>query len=209
MLLAMAGCNNATSPRDAVERFERAMNECDFRTAFAYVADYDSFGFSSTDGSEDIIKTVASSLRIDIISDTGGVVSSTVNVQITSVDLRKIYCDAAEIVIPQYYHAAVSGQSISSDEIGARLVEQVVSLSLQGTAATVTTQCALQLEKDDDDKWVIRLDTASYSAITGYLDEANNLITTGSISDAINNGGTLPTTPFVVSPTDVSPSDAS
>ena len=45
LLMCVVGCNEATSARDAVQRFEAAMNENDYKTAFAYVADYDGFKF--------------------------------------------------------------------------------------------------------------------------------------------------------------------
>jgi len=209
MLFSMFGCNKATSPRDAVDRFVSAMNKNDFRTAFAYIADYDSFGF--TDKTEDIIKAVASSMRVEHVSESSGSTSATVEVKITTVDLRKIYMDAAAVVIPEYFEAAVSGKVISESEIGDRMIEEVAARASDTYAPTVTTQLSLYLTNNDDGKWQIRLDTDAYYAITGYIDEANNLVTTGMIVNAITggNGNAAPVpTPTTPPSAPTSPTDA-
>lgn len=188
VLLSLFGCNKATSPRDAVDRFASAMNQNNFRSAFAYVADYDSFGF--TDKTEDIIKAVASSMRVEFINESVGSTSATVDVKVTTVDLREVYMNAAAKVIPEFYQAAVSGQTISESVVGDRMIEEIAAQAADSYAPTVTTQLSLYLTKTDDGKWQIRLDTNAYYAITGYLDEANNLVTTGMIINAISaNGG--------------------
>ena len=112
LLLTLAGCNRANSATDCVSRFQTAMNKEDFREAFAYVADYDGFGFSS-DGSEDIIAAVARTLSIEVLSETPVTGGANLYVNITTIDLREAYCDAANVVIPTYYKMAVSGQPIS------------------------------------------------------------------------------------------------
>ena len=184
------------------------MHQHNYKAAFAYVSDYDSFGFS--DGTEEIMNAVASSLTIEILGESGTSTSATVTVRITTVDLREVYKNSAASVIPQYYQAAVSGRTISEAEIGERLVKEVVSQASDNYAPTVTTECDLKLMTDNRGKWVIRLDTVSYNAITGYLAEANNLITTGTITSAV----TSPTAPQPVvtqpytSDSDVTPSDA-
>ncbi|MBE6754291.1 MAG: hypothetical protein E7559_08090 [Ruminococcaceae bacterium] len=185
LLTMLTGCNRANSARNAVERFETAMNENNFREAFAYIADYDGFGFKSD--TEEIINAVASSLDIDIISESVGAAGGTIEVDITTVDLRKVYSNAAAVVIPKYYQTAVSGTPIAPEHIGVQLVNEVVSQIYSGTAPTVTTRCNLQMVTNKNNKWEIRLDNASYSAITGYLDEANNMITTGTITDSLAN----------------------
>lgn len=204
-LVGFTACNKATSPRDAVDRFVVAMNKKDFRAAFAYIADYDSFGFSG--GTEDIIGAVASSMKAEFLGESAGSTGATVDVNITTVDLREIYMSAAAKVIPSYYEAAVSGRTISEAEIGERLIDEVVAEAGMNSAPTVTTKVSLQLIKSDSGKWQIRLDNDAYYAITGYLDEANNLVTTGMILNAItNNGGQQPLPPVVQPP--VSSSDA-
>jgi len=204
MLMSFTACNKATSPRDAVDRFVVAMNKKDFRTAFAYIADYDSFGFSG--GVEDIIGAVAYSMKAEFLGESAGSTGATVDVNITTVDLREIYMSAAAKVIPSYYEAAVSGRTISEAEIGERLIEEVVAEAGMNSAPTVTTKLSLQLIKSDSGKWQIRLDNDAYYAITGYLDEANNLVTTGMILNAItNNGNQQPQQPVIVPP--VSSSD--
>lgn len=184
MLLCAAGCNEATSARDAISRFEAAMNENDYKTAFAYVADYDGFGFDSD--TERIINAVASSLQINVINEAGSSSSATAEVDITTIDLREVYCSAASIVIPKYYNDALEGKSISADDISFNMMQEVISISEMHTAPKVTTRLSLNLTTNSDGKWVIRLDVLAYNAITGYLDEANNLITTGTIVQAIN-----------------------
>lgn len=181
LMVSLTGCNRAESASDCIMRFQDAMNRQDFREAFVYVADYDGFGFSS-DGSEDIMACVAKTLDIQVLSETPMSNGSNVEVSITTIDLREAYCDAANAVIPGYYKQAVSGQPISEAELGRRLVDEVVSLAKNGKSAGVTTKCILFVRKSDRGKWEIVLDTASYSAITGYIDEANNLITTGAIA---------------------------
>ncbi len=213
LLLCVAGCNEATSARDAVERFEAAMNENDYKTAFAYIADYDGFGFDKD--TERIINAVASSMRINIISDTSTATSGTLEADITTIDLRQAYCDAASIVIPQYYSVALSGEDISSADISLKMMQEVMGICEGTSAPTVTTRVPLTVNLNSDSKWVIRLDIAAYNALTGYLDEANNLITTGTIVQAINGETnflqgeiTQPEQP-VVSGADVSGSDVS
>ena len=181
MLLGLAGCNKASSATDCVERFQTAMNKEDFREAFAYVAEYDGFGFSS-EGSEDIMAAVARTMTIQVLSETPVTGGSNLEVNITTIDLREAYCDAANAVIPTYYKMAVSGQPISEAELGRKLVSEVTAQAESGRSKGVSTRCNLFVRKSDRGKWEIVLDTTSYSALTGYLDEANNLITTGAIA---------------------------
>lgn len=190
MIMPLFGCNQAASPRDAVDRFAAAMNQNNFRSAFAYVADYDNFGFSG--GSEEIMKAVASSLKIEFLSEDVGSSTATVDVNVTTIDLREIYMDAAAEVIPNYYGDAVSGKHISESEIGRKLVDSVVEQANRSYAPTVTTRLSLYLVNDSG-KWRIKLDTNAYYAITGYLDDANNLVTTGLIVSAIETTSTQPT----------------
>lgn len=184
LILCASGCNEATSARDALVRFESAMNENDYRTAFAYVADYDGFGFD--DETERLINAVSSSLSINVINESGSATSALVEADISTIDLREVYCDAASAVIPQYYNAALSGESIAAADISNRMMQEVMAAAESGTAPTVTTRVTITLTTDSDGKWVIRMDVNTYNAITGYLDEANNLITTGTIVQAIN-----------------------
>ena len=205
LMLPLCGCNQAASPRDAVDRFASAMNQNNFREAFAYIADYDSFGFS--EGSEEIMKAVASSMKIEFISEDVGSTTANVDVNITTIDLREIYMDAAAVVIPNYYGDAVSGKPISEREVGRRMIDEVIEQANRSYAPTVTTRVSLYLISEGG-KWKIRLDTNAYYAITGYLDDANNLVTTGLIVGAIT-GGTQPSAPVPTQPTQpVSPTDA-
>lgn len=212
MLLCFAGCNEATSARDAMLRFESAMNENDYKTAFAYVADYDGFGFDKE--TERLINAVASSLDINIISESGSATSAMIEADITTIDLREVYCDAASAVIPQYYDAALAGESIAASDISNRMMQEVMAAAESGTAPTVTSRVSVTLTTNSDGKWVIRMDVTTYNAITGYLDEANNLITTGTIVQAINGESNFlagvgeQVIEPVVSGTDVSGTDA-
>lgn len=204
MLLTLAGCNRASSATDCVERFQTAMNKEDFREAFAYIADYDGFGFKS-DGSEDIIAAVARTLTIDVLSETPVTGGANLEVNITTIDLREAYCDAANVVIPTYYKMAVSGQPISEAELGRKLVDEVTAQAASGRSKGVSTRCNLFVRKNNRDKWEIVLDTTSFSALTGYLDEANNLITTGAIANKVYG---VEIEGLTASDSDASPSDA-
>lgn len=204
-VLILTGCNKASSARSAIELFNREMNSLDYKSAFAYIADYDGFGFTGSEGVEDLINIVARSLKIDVINDSSGNLSANIDVRITTVDLRELYKRAAETVVPQFYRPAVGGGSISQDELRTSMINEIVALSGQSSVPTVSTDCTLLVVKNDSDKWEIRLDTASYNAITGYLDEANALVSSGTLM-----GTTAPTTaPTVpaVSGSDV-PSDS-
>lgn len=213
LILCAAGCNEAVSARDAVERFEAAMNENDYKTAFAYIADYDGFSFDKD--TERIINAVSTSLRINIISDNSSATSGLLETDITTIDLRQVYCDAAAIVIPQYYSAALSGEDIAAADISIKMMQEVVAICEGSSAPTITTRVPITVSLNSDSKWVIRLDVAAYDALTGYLEEANNLITTGTIVQAINGETdflageiTQPEQP-VVSGADISGSDVS
>ncbi|MBE6760478.1 MAG: hypothetical protein E7554_10430 [Ruminococcaceae bacterium] len=212
MLLCAVGCNEATSARDAVERFEAAMKENDYKTAFAYVADYDGYGFDKDKDTERIINAVSSSLSVNILNDSSSATNALFDADITTIDLRQVYCDAASVVIPQYYTAALAGEDISANDISIKMMQEVIAMVEGPGAPTVTTRVPLTVSLSNDNEWLIRLDVVAYNAITGYLDEANNLITTGTIVQAINGetdflSGEI-TQPPEVSPSDVSASDA-
>jgi|GEM_PF-1598017 len=211
LILCFAGCNEAVSARDAVERFEAAMIENDYKTAFAYIADYDGFGFDKD--TERIINAVSSSLSINIISDNSTATNAVIEADITTIDLRQAYCDAASIVIPQYYSAALAGEDISAADISLKMMQEVVAICEGAGAPTITTRVPLTVNLNSDGKWVIRLSIEAYNAFTGYLDEANNLITTGTIVQAINGetdflSGAITQPDQPVSGADVSSADA-
>lgn len=213
LLLILSGCNKASSPRDAIELFTKAMNENDYKTAFAYVSDYDGFGFD--EGTEQIINAVSSSMSISIVNESSSASSSIIETDVTTIDLRDVYCNAASAVIPQFYSAALAGSEISTDDISARMLSEVTTQAGAPGAPTVTTRVVFMLNMDSNGKWVIKLDVTAYNAITGYLDEANNLITTGTIIQAINgetdflSGELGANTPGgTASPSDVSGSNA-
>ena len=210
MLFCAVGCNEATSARDAVDRFETAMKENDYKTAFAYVADYDGYGFDKD--TERIINAISSSLSVNIVNDSSSATNALFEADITTIDLRQVYCDAASVVIPQYYTAALAGEDISANDISIKMMQEVIAMVEGAGAPTVTTRVPLTVSLSNDDKWLIRLDVVAYNAITGYLDEANNLITTGTIVQAINGetdflSGAITQQPEV-SPSDVSASDS-
>ena len=211
VLFCMMGCNEATSARDAVQKFQTAMNENDYKTAFAYIADYDGYGFDQD--TERIINAVSSSLRINIVNDSSSATNAMLETDITTIDLRKVYCDAASVVIPQYYSAALAGEDISAGDISIKMMQEVIAMVEGPNAPTITTRVPLTVSLNNDNKWLIRLDVTAYNSITGYLDEANNLITTGTIVQAISGETdflsgqiTQPEKPDV-SASDVTPSD--
>lgn len=174
-----SGCNQATSARDCITRFQQAMNQNDYHTAFLYVNNYDGFGFNDAN-TEKIIDAVASSLQMDVISENGGGTTTAVTVRITTIDLRELYCQAAQTVVPQFYSSAVGGSSLASAELSNMLVNEVVNLASRPDAVKVSTECIVYVSNNDG-KWNINLDSATYSAITGYLNEANDLVSGGQI----------------------------
>lgn len=182
MVLAMTACNSSTTPRDCVSLFTQSMNENDYRSAAAYLSDYDGFSFDAADRSNTkaMLDAVARSLKINILSDSSGMSSASLNVEITTVDLRLIYKYAAISVMESYHSSAVGGTNISDAEIREKIMQQVVAIACASDAPTVTSQCTLMLESDGG-KWYIVLDGNSYNIITGYLTEANTLVESGEI----------------------------
>ena len=145
-------------------------------------------------------------MKVEFISEDVGSSTANVDVNVTTIDLREIYMDAAAEVIPNYYGDAVSGKHISESEIGRKLVDAVVEQANRSYAPTVTTRLSLYLVNDSG-KWRIKLDTNAYYAITGYLDDANNLVTTGLIVSAISDTTSAPTTAATQPPQPVAQSD--
>lgn len=193
-IVCMTGCNQATSARNAIELFEQEMNELDYKGAFAYVADYDGFGFSNSDGVREIIDAVARSMDIQIINDVSGLSSANIDVRITTIDLRELYRQAVENVLPGFYGQAIAGPTIPESEILDAIVEQIIVLAGSPDVATVSTDLTLNLYLDNKDRWLIALDQQSYAAITGYLDEANALVTAGNLIVATTAPTTTTTT---------------
>lgn len=196
ILIVFSGCNQATSARDCIARFQQAMNQNDYHTAFLYINNYDGFGFNDAN-TEKIINAVSSSLQMDIISESGGGTTTAVTVRITTIDLRELYCAAAQTVVPQFYSSAVGGSSLASTELSNRLVSEVISLAGRPEAPKVSTECIVYVSNADG-KWTINLDSQTYSAITGYLDEANDLVSGGQIMLGTDYSASTSTAPQTI-----------
>ena len=48
-MLLLCACNDAETPEKAIKRFNKRMNDCDYKAAFNYVKDYDGLSFDSGD----------------------------------------------------------------------------------------------------------------------------------------------------------------
>ena len=99
-MLLLCACNDAETPEQAIKRFNKRMNDCDYKAAFNYVKDYDGLSFDSGDksGTRKIVDAVSKTLEIEIVDiQTSGANGSAV-LNITTVDLREIYSRAAAVV---------------------------------------------------------------------------------------------------------------
>lgn len=212
LLLVLTGCNSAKSPSDALELFGKNMNEHKYREAMAYVDVYD--GISYTSGEKPIIDAVAGSLRISIKNNSSNSFTSAITADVTTVDLRKVYKNAAVKIMESYHSRALSGEAISDVEIKNSLMAEIAAEALSQDAPTVTTECVFNL-KSDSGKWYIVLDANTYNILLGYLTEANSLVESSLIlqygeSSAVKNptpDEPAPDEP-AESPSDVSASNA-
>ncbi len=173
-VLFMTACNAAGSAREAITGFTDGLKAHDYRAAMKYVDERDSLSFSGN--TEDIMDSVADSMSVTILSE--GL--NSVKVEVTTVDLREIYHSATVLVINDFYDAALSGDTVSDNEMRNAIAAKAVSLAAQSDAPTVTTQLELTM-KNDGGKWYIVLDATAYNVFTGYMTSANELITSGTI----------------------------
>ncbi len=173
-VVVLSACDAAGSAREAVNGFTNGLKAHDYKEAMKYVDERDSLSFKGD--TEQIMDAVADSMSVSILGE--GL--NTVKIEVTTIDLREIYHAATVLVIDEYYDAALSGETVSDQEMRKAIVSKAIALSNQNGAPTVTTQLELGM-KNDGGKWYIILDATAYNVFTGYMTSANELITNGSI----------------------------
>ena len=183
-MLLLGACNDAETPEQAIKRFNKRMNDCDYKAAFNYVKDYDGLSYDSGDksGTRKIVDAVSKTLEIEIvdIQTTGANGAAVLNV--TTVDLREIYSRAASTVTNNYVDTVLGGAKISAEEMRNALVEEIVRESEMSEARHVTTECKVNLTREKD-KWYIILDSTSFNIIMGYINDANSMVESGDFTN--------------------------
>ncbi len=183
-MLLLGACNDAETPEQAIKRFNKRMNDCDYKAAFNYVKDYDGLSYDSGDksGTRKIVDAVSKTLEIEIvdIQTTGANGAAVLNV--TTVDLREIYSRAASTVTNNYVDTVLGGAKISAEEMRNALVEEIVRESEMSEARHVTTECRVNLTREKD-KWYIILDSTSFNIMMGYINDANSMVESGDFTN--------------------------
>lgn len=202
LLLLLIACNDAVTPEEAIRQFNNKMNDCNYKGAFAYVADYDGLSFDKgdKDGTKKIVDAVSKTLKIEIIDIQTAGATATAQLRISTVDLRQVYGKAAATVTNGYVDTVLGGSKISADQMRDALVTEIVRESA-ANPPSVETQCPVNLRRDKD-HWYLILDSNSFNIIMGYINEANAMVENGEFSSV---------TPAAkpVTPTDVSSEDTS
>lgn len=184
MLLLLCACNDADTPEQAIKRFNKKMNDCSYKAAFDYVAEYDGLSFDTGDrkGTRQIVDAVAKTLEIQIVDiQTSGATGAAV-LSVTSVDLRNIYARAASTVTNNYVDTVLGGAKISAEQMREALVKEIVRESEMSEAQRVTTECRVNLKREKD-HWYIILDSNSFNIIMGYINEANAMVESGDFTN--------------------------
>ena len=185
-MLLLGACNDAETPEQAIKRFNKRMNDCDYKAAFNYVKDYDGLSYDSGDksGTRKIVDAVSKTLEIEIvdIQTTGANGAAVLNV--TTVDLREIYSRAASTVTNNYVDTVLGGAKISAEEMRNALVEEIVRESEMSEARHVTTECRVNLTREKD-KWYIILDSTSFNIMMGYINDANSMVESGDFTNVV------------------------
>ncbi len=188
MLLMLTACNNAETPEQAIKFFNNEMNNCDYKAAFNYVSEYDGLKFDSgdKDGTKMIVDAVAKTLEMEIISiDTSGA-TGVATLNITTVDLREIYSNAAAVVTQNYVDTVLGGAKISAEQMREALVEEISREAALSDSKKVTTECKINLTKEKD-KWYLILDSESFNIVMGYINEANAMVESGEFSSIVSD----------------------
>ena len=185
-MLLLGACNDAETPEQAIKRFNKRMNDCDYKAAFNYVKDYDGLSYDSGDksGTRKIVDAVSKTLEIEIvdIQTTGANGAAVLNV--TTVDLREIYSRAASTVTNNYVDTVLGGAKISAEEMRNALVEEIVRESEMSEARHVTTECRVNLTREKD-KWYIILDSTSFNIMMGYINDAKSRVESGDFTNVV------------------------
>ncbi len=188
MMVVLTACNNAETPEQAIKFFNNEMNNCDYKAAFNYVSEYDGLKFDSgdKDGTKMIVDAVAKTLEMEIISiDTSGA-TGVATLNITTVDLREIYSNAAAVVTQNYVDTVLGGAKISAEQMREALVEEISREAALSDSKKVTTECKINLTKEKD-KWYLILDSESFNIIMGYINEANAMVESGEFSSIVSD----------------------
>ncbi|MCL2487017.1 MAG: hypothetical protein FWE86_05390 [Oscillospiraceae bacterium] len=200
ILILQTGCNRASSPREALEGFVREMNACRYKAAYDYVDNRGGYRFH--DGAEKIMAPVARSLNMVIDTETDGVSSVTITADVTTIDLREVFLAAAAVVYDGFFDVVVGDGKITKDELNKRMVDEIVRQAELPSAPICTTKCDIRISYIDG-SWFIQMDSALYAAVTGYLDEANELVNSGAVSTTEPTTiSTLPPEEMTVTETD-------
>lgn len=183
LLFLLTACNNAETPEQAVKLFNSEMNDCDYKGAFNYVSTYDGLSFDKgdKDGTKKIVNAVSKTLEIEVVDIQTSGATGIATVNITTVDLRTIYANAASVVTNNYVDTVLGGAKISAEEMRTALVEEIVKEAAMSDSKKVTTECKINLTKEKD-KWYLILDTNSFNIIMGYINEANAMVESGDFS---------------------------
>ena len=188
LLMVLTACNNAETPEQAIKFFNNEMNNCDYKAAFNYVSEYDGLKFDSgdKDGTKRIVDSVAKTLEIEIISiDTSGA-TGVATLNITTVDLRTIYSNAAAVVTENYVDTVLGGAKISAEQMRDALVEEISREAALSDSKKVTTECKINLTKEKD-KWYLILDSQSFNIMMGYINEANAMVESGDFASNVSD----------------------
>ncbi len=188
MMVVLTACNNAETPEQAIKFFNNEMNNCDYKAAFNYVSEYDGLKFDSgdKDGTKMIVDAVAKTLEMEIISiDTSGA-TGVATLNITTVDLREIYSNAAAVVTQNYVDTVLGGAKISAEQMREALVEEISREAALSDSKKVTTECKINLTKEKD-KWYLILDSESFNIVMGYINEANAMVESGEFSSIVSD----------------------
>ncbi len=183
-LLLLCACNDAETPEQAIKRFNKRMNDCDYKAAFNYVKDFDGLSFDSGDrsGTRKIVDAVSKTIEIEIVDiQTSGANGAAV-LNVTTVDLRDIYSRAASTVTNNYVDKVLGGAKITAEEMREALVEEIVRESEMSEAKHVTTECRVNLTREKD-KWYIILDTTSFNIMMGFINDANSMVESGDFTN--------------------------
>lgn len=188
MLFLLTACNNADTPEQAIKFFNSEMNKCNYKAAFNYVIDYDGLSFDKgdKDGTQKIVNAVSKTLDMEIVDIQTSGATGIAMVNITTVDLRTIYSNAAKVVTNGYVDTVLAGSKISAEDMRSALVQEIVKEAAMADSKKVSTECRINLTKEKD-KWYLMLDSNSFNIIMGYINEANAMVESGDFSDVTAN----------------------
>lgn len=188
MMIVLTACNNAETPEQAIKFFNNEMNDCNYKAAFNYVTEYDGLKFDSgdKDGTRKIVDAVSKTLEMEIVDIQTSGATGVATLNITTVDLREIYSNAASVVTEGYVDNVLGGAKISAEDMRDALVEEIVREAALSDSKKVTTECKINLTKEKD-KWYLILDSESFNIIMGYINEANSMVESGEFTSNVSD----------------------